>query len=166
MREPPQTKSHRQLARQATVRRRRNRVDARFVHWANVPVFVLLFSECETAAAGSEFYTESAAFRQREIVRKDASVFECFTRGRERERHGSRHVFAIFWIELRLPIEGRNFSSDLNWKTRRIEGFDSANAAATRNQSIPKRFASDAERRDTPHSRNDNPAWTCQPSEH
>ena len=54
MRQPAQTKRHRQLARQTTVRRRRYGVDARLIRWTNVPVLVLLFRECKPAAACSQ----------------------------------------------------------------------------------------------------------------
>jgi hypothetical protein len=67
---------------------------------------------------------------------------------------------------LRLPIEGRNFGGDLNRKAGRIESFDSADAALTRYESIPKRFASNTQRCDTPHSSDDNTAWTRERFEH
>src|SRR5687767_6022448 len=64
VRQTTQAKRHRQLARQSTMRRSGNRVDARFVGWTNVPVFVLLFGKSETAAARAELYAERTTLRQ------------------------------------------------------------------------------------------------------
>src|SRR5689334_5549857 len=146
------------------MRRRRNRVNTRFGRWSNVPVFVLLLGERETAAASAEPDAESASLFQRHIVWRETGVFDCFACGGERQRHGARHVFAIFRVELCFPIEGRNFGGDLDRETGRIESLDATDAALAFDQRLPISLASNAQGRHTPHSGDDYPAWTREPS--
>src|SRR5690348_14725776 len=103
------------------MRGRRNRVNTGFGGWSNVPVFVLLLGERETTTAGAEHDAESTSLFERHVVWREVRVFDRFARGCERERNCARHVFAIFRIELGLPIEGRNFGGDLNRKIGRVE---------------------------------------------
>src|SRR5215510_3682540 len=148
------------------MRRRWDRVHAGLVGWTNVPIFVLLFCESETAAARSEFDSESTALVQREIVRKKFRVFERFARSSECERNRAWNVFAIFGIELRLPIERRDLGGNLDRKGGWIKSLNAAHAAFTGNQTIPIRFAPDSERRYTTHSGDDNSARMRQRSKH
>ena len=78
--------------------RRWNSVDACFVGWTNVPVFVLLLGEREASATGSELHTDGSAFIKREIFRKKLRIFKRLASGSERERYSQRHVFQIFLI--------------------------------------------------------------------
>src|SRR5690242_4495402 len=146
------------------MRRRRNRVNARFGRWSNVPIFVLLLGERETAATGAEYDTESASLFERHVVRREACIFNSFTRGGERQRHRTRDVFAIFWVELCFPIEGRNFRGDLDRKTGRVESLDATDAALALDQRLPISLAPDAQGCHTPHSGNHDPAWLGEPS--
>src|SRR5688500_14947071 len=94
------------------------------------------------------------------------SVGKRFTRRGESKRNRARYVFAIFWIELGFPVEGRNLSGDLNRKTRGVEGLNSAYTALAGDECVPKGFAPNSERGHTPHSGDNNPAWTREPSQH
>ena len=98
-----------------------NGVDTRLVGWPNIPILVLLFSEREAAATCSEFDSDASAFIEREIVGKDFGIFQRFTCSCERERDSARNVFAIFRIDLSLPVEVGNFGGNLDGRIGRIK---------------------------------------------
>jgi hypothetical protein len=64
-----------------------------------------LFGKRETAAACAELDTERTPLVKRQIIGEESRIFQCLACGCEREWDRARNVFAIFWIELRLPVE-------------------------------------------------------------
>src|SRR5512145_1820862 len=95
------------------MRRCRDRVNTGFSVWANIPVFVLLFSKSQPPASRTKFNTDTSTFLQRQVFWKDSCIFQCFTGSSQSKRHCAWYVSAIFGAYLCFPIKVGNFSGDL-----------------------------------------------------
>src|SRR6185436_10084079 len=126
----------------------------------------MILDEGEAAAAGSNLNADLLPLFDREIFYLDAGIVDCFARGRQRQWHGPRHMFAILRAKLRFPIKVDHLCGDLHRRLRNVERFDPTHSARAGFQSVPEGLAADSDGRDTTESGNDNPARMGELIEH
>src|SRR6266566_4548412 len=131
-----------------------------------IPDCVMLLHERQPATTSAHHDTNLSLFFKRKIIGSNSCILKRFTRGGQRQRHGARHVLAIFGIELSFPIKVENLGGDLHRRIGNVEAFDPAHPALALAQRLPIGLAADTDRGYATYASDDYAARLFEAAQH